>query len=774
MAGASPVFLIGGRGTHRNGFVTPVVLFVLILLFLLVYPVHAEQQGSPGQISGIFFEKTFGQHSQGTGHAIVITQDGGMAAAGEVAGADGLPHLSIVRADGSGNQLFEYEEAGTFEGNSLVQTPDGGFIVAGSSGNGVRSGVLLLKLDSQGRKEWSRTFMDGSSGQANAIRITSDGGYVIAGSVLSARGTGSTGWDGYILKTDDQGKEEWSRFVKGTQDDYASAIVQTPDDGFVVAGTTDSFGNGGNDTFLSQLTAHGDEGWFATFGGPGNDRGITLSKRASGGFAVGTISCMPEGASANCTAVLIRTDSGGNEQGRSAVPVPEGATGTAFATAADGRSHAIAISAGGGIPGQTQIFLTVLDDAGTVVSSRSYSSPGGFAVTGIAMNGGTSAITGSVTGAASQGLAIGLIGTGTSGAPASPAPTEAVPGDLGITIREEDTGNAVPNALVYLDGTASGMTSETEGYILLQHVATGTHSIRVTKEGLKETTKPVDMKESRNMTIFLGPANVIPLITNGPVGEKIDVVFVASKTQYDCPNQKKTTTDTYTANRTVFEQDVSRLIADNYLSLDKVTSGSAGIPSDYKDRFNFYYYWDKDNFADAFDGCSGSLPAHFWENAPFADVAIIVYPTYVGRYTGSSCQPNGCANGMGPGTHSWFKIPANSGKLFLHESGHVVFGLIDSYCGETYYTENDPFPNVWSSDSACSQSTTDTHLSSSSCRQIISTDAAQVSSTCTKQFWRYDPEPDIMGLGAYSYFGKFGEASTARIRYILNSIGKGT
>ena len=142
----------------------------------------------------------------------------------------------------------------------------------------------------------------------------------------------------------------------------------------------------------------------------------------------------------------------------------------------------------------------------------------------------------------------------------------------------------------------------------------------------------------------------------------MNIVFVASRTQYDCTNQNTVATDAYTSNRTLFQQDVSNLISDNYLSLDQYTSAQIGLPSDYKSRFNFYYYWDKNDFADAFKGCSGTLPDHFWENAPFADVAVIVYPTYTGMYTGT-CQPDGCASGLGPGTHTWVKIPADGGKL---------------------------------------------------------------------------------------------------------------
>jgi hypothetical protein len=51
----------------------------------------------------------------------------------------------------------------------------------------------------------------------------------------------------------------------------------------------------------------------------------------------------------------------------------------------------------------------------------------------------------------------------------------------------------------------------------------------------------------------------------------------------------------------------------------------------------------------------------------------------------------------------------------------------------------------------------------SACRQIRQEDP----NVCTKQFWRWDPDPDIMHEG---YSGTFGNASTGRITYILNNI----
>ena len=113
-------------------------------------------------------------------------------------------------------------------------------------------------------------------------------------------------------------------FFKGVKDDYCTEIEQTPDDGFVVAGTTDSYGTGGNNTFLVELNAHGDEGWFTTFGGQGYDHDIGLSRGADGGFTVATLSCAPSGTAANCTIGVIHTDSVGNERGKDGHSGPRG------------------------------------------------------------------------------------------------------------------------------------------------------------------------------------------------------------------------------------------------------------------------------------------------------------------------------------------------------------------------------------------------------------------------------------------------------------------
>jgi hypothetical protein len=106
------------------------------------------------------------------------------------------------------------------------------------------------------------------------------------------------------------------------------------------------------------------------------------------------------------------------------------------------------------------------------------------------------------------------------------------------------------------------------------------------------------------------------------------------------------------------------------------------------------------------------------------------------------------------------KAPADTERLLRHETGHAAFGLVDTYYGDTYYFENDPHPNVWSSSENCASDAGANNRDPGQCRRIASlSNPSEV-----KNFWIWDPMPDIM---AYSYGGRFGDAATQRIDWVL-------
>jgi len=162
--------------------------------------------------------------------------------------------IYLVKADASGN--FEWQQ--TFSANddnlgySVQQTTDGGYIIGGQTANYSADwfGVYLVKTDTLGNMEWDSTFGNGDYDDAFSVDQTADGGYVIAG-VTWSYGAGEG--DCYLIKTDASGNMEWQKTMGGIDDEYAWAVEQTADDGYIVAGETCSFGAGGGDFYLVKV-----------------------------------------------------------------------------------------------------------------------------------------------------------------------------------------------------------------------------------------------------------------------------------------------------------------------------------------------------------------------------------------------------------------------------------------------------------------------------------------------------------------------------------------
>jgi len=232
--------------------------------------------------------KAYGASSNDYANSIEQTTDGGYIVAGYTSsfGVD-FTDVYLLKIDSIGNILWSktYGDTLTDRGYSVQQTIDGGYIVIGRtliSGPG-NYDIYLIKTDSLGDTLWTKKYGGIGNDNASSVRQTIDGGYIIAGETWSF-GAGSR--DIYLIKADSIGSIVWARTYGGTGDDFASSIQQTADSGYIVTGYTGSFGAGAGDVYLIKTDSNGDTIWTKTYGGNSWEEGYSVQQTSDQGFII--------------------------------------------------------------------------------------------------------------------------------------------------------------------------------------------------------------------------------------------------------------------------------------------------------------------------------------------------------------------------------------------------------------------------------------------------------------------------------------------------------
>ena len=287
--------------------------------------------------------KTFGGIDNDEGHAIQQTNDDGFIITGSTSsfGAGGYD-VYLIKTDVNGNTLWTKTFGGTQDedGWSVQQTNDNGYVIVGgtlSFGNYITN-VYLIKTDENGDTLWTKTFGERDFNSGASVKQTSDNGYVIVGATYNSSGNtnnaiyliktnvnGDTLWtktfgdalydydamdiqittdnkfiivgnttngssgaiDVFLLNIDNNGNEIWSKTYGGANDDWGNSVQQTNDNGYIIAGSTTSFGSGGYDVYLIKTNSIGDTIWTKTFGGLGDDVGGAVKQTVDNGYIIG-------------------------------------------------------------------------------------------------------------------------------------------------------------------------------------------------------------------------------------------------------------------------------------------------------------------------------------------------------------------------------------------------------------------------------------------------------------------------------------------------------
>ncbi|NQU05830.1 MAG: T9SS type A sorting domain-containing protein [Calditrichaeota bacterium] len=258
------------------------------------------------------WSQTYGGESNDECYSMIKTEDGGYALAGCTRSTgNGIQNVLIVKTSVDGDSLWSRTFGGRNyqECRSIIQTVDGGYVLVGNTssfGSGAYD-VWVVRINVDGDSLWSRTYGGENSDYGMSVIQTDDGGYLIAG---KTRSFGAGSMDMWLIKINAEGDSLWSRTYGGEGLDYGKSVIKTLDDCYVFVGGTQSFGAGGADAYLVKIDAEGDSLWSRTLGDGIHDWCNVIIRRDDGGFVLaGSTDSFGAGGS---DMWIIRTDADGD------------------------------------------------------------------------------------------------------------------------------------------------------------------------------------------------------------------------------------------------------------------------------------------------------------------------------------------------------------------------------------------------------------------------------------------------------------------------------
>ncbi len=247
-----------------------------------VYVFKTDEKGT------LLWEKTYGATDINFGNSIIETPDGNFLILGMNSFPSDPNYIYLIKIDGNGSLLWEKKFGGPsiYIGFSLCNTSDGNFIITGNTSltlGGGPSDVSLLKIDNNGILLWQKTFGGTGVDVGYSVSEVSDGGYVITG-YTNSFGFGMS--DVYLIKTDINGTLVWEKTFGDIDTDEGFSVVETFDGGFIIAGVTYSFGAGSADIYLIKVDNSGNLVWQKTFGGASWDIAYSVKQISTSGFII--------------------------------------------------------------------------------------------------------------------------------------------------------------------------------------------------------------------------------------------------------------------------------------------------------------------------------------------------------------------------------------------------------------------------------------------------------------------------------------------------------
>ena len=226
-------------------------------------------------------------------------------------------HLFHLNQEGSIEREQFYGTQYQDMGFGLTRTSDGGFALLGYTNSQIDGGdFYLVRTDASGNLLWEKTFGPDYVDYGFCIIENQAGELIMAGTENGFFNPTQTDFktphsDILIIKTDATGKQIWYKKIGGSDHEWARDIIEAPDGGYYICGSTQSYGSGNFDIFLARINENGDLIWLRTFGGDHYDYGEKLALTNDGHIYIsGTTASYTN--DLNSDHMLIKTDMEGN------------------------------------------------------------------------------------------------------------------------------------------------------------------------------------------------------------------------------------------------------------------------------------------------------------------------------------------------------------------------------------------------------------------------------------------------------------------------------
>jgi hypothetical protein len=192
----------------------------------------------------------------------------------------------LIKVNSNGNMLWNKTYGGVADdfGASVIQTNDGGYALTGWTNSFGAGGedLWLVKTDSSGNMVRNKTYGSNYNDEAHSLVQTGDGGFLIAGDTAFESGNE----DAWLVKVGSNGSMIWNRTFGGPTLDTFLSLAQLKDGSIALSGYTSSYGSGSNDAWLVKTDSTGTLQWNKTYGGPNDEQTYSLINADDGGFAL--------------------------------------------------------------------------------------------------------------------------------------------------------------------------------------------------------------------------------------------------------------------------------------------------------------------------------------------------------------------------------------------------------------------------------------------------------------------------------------------------------